>query len=100
MVSGRVETVSPDAAELPGTRERDRKGTRQHVMPPSGIRTLVALDSPYLDAGGKRYPLTAALLDRLLHHSHIVPIQGESFRLRNKRKAGVFPPSLGDKRAA
>ncbi len=44
--------------------------------------------------------LTAALLDRLLHHSHIVPIQGESFRLRNKRKAGVFPPSLGDKRAA
>jgi len=44
--------------------------------------------------------LTAALLDRLLHHAHIVPIQGESYRLRNKRKAGVFPPSLGEKRAA
>jgi DNA replication protein DnaC len=34
--------------------------------------------------------LTAALLDRLLHHAHIVPIQGESYRLRNKRKAGIL----------
>jgi DNA replication protein DnaC len=44
--------------------------------------------------------LTAALLDRLLHHAHVVPIQGESYRLRNKRKAGIFPPALGEKRAA
>jgi hypothetical protein len=42
MVSGHVETISPDAAELPDTRERDRKDTRSHVMPPSGFRTLVA----------------------------------------------------------
>jgi DNA replication protein DnaC len=35
--------------------------------------------------------LTAALLDRLLHHAHIVPIQGESYRLRHKRKAGIVP---------
>jgi DNA replication protein DnaC len=33
--------------------------------------------------------LTAALLDRLLHHAHIVPIQGDSYRLKNKRKAGL-----------
>lgn len=32
--------------------------------------------------------LTAALLDRMLHHSHIVQIAGESYRLKNKRKAG------------
>jgi len=32
--------------------------------------------------------LTAALLDRLLHHAHIVQIAGESYRLRDKRKAG------------
>lgn len=38
--------------------------------------------------------LTAALLDRLLHHAHIVPIQGESDRLKNKRKAGVFGQPL------
>jgi DNA replication protein DnaC len=33
--------------------------------------------------------LTAALLDRLLHHAHIVTIHGESYRLKDKRKAGV-----------
>lgn len=37
--------------------------------------------------------LTAALLDRLLHHSHVVQIQGESYRLREKRQAGVLPAS-------
>lgn len=38
--------------------------------------------------------LTAALLDRLLHHAHIVPIQGESYRLKNKRKAGILGQPL------
>ncbi len=33
-------------------------------------------------------PLTAALLDRLLHHAHIVQIAEESYRLKDKRKAG------------
>jgi DNA replication protein DnaC len=32
--------------------------------------------------------LTAALLDRLLHHAHVVQITGESYRLKDKRKAG------------
>ena len=32
--------------------------------------------------------LTAALLDRLLHHGHIISIRGDSYRLKNKRKAG------------
>ena len=31
--------------------------------------------------------LTAAMLDRLLHHAHIVQISGESYRLKDKRKA-------------
>ncbi|GAO97735.1 transposase/IS protein [Caedimonas varicaedens] len=39
---------------------------------------------------GNDAALTAALLDRLLHHSSIIHIQGESFRLRNKQKAGVI----------
>jgi DNA replication protein DnaC len=34
--------------------------------------------------------LTAAMLDRILHHSIIVSIDGESFRLKDKRKAGVL----------
>ena len=33
--------------------------------------------------------LTAALLDRLLHHGHIVTLKGESYRLKDKRKAGM-----------
>jgi DNA replication protein DnaC len=35
--------------------------------------------------------LTAAMLDRLLHHAHIVQISGESYRLKDKRKAGKQP---------
>lgn len=34
--------------------------------------------------------LTAALLDRLLHHSHVQQIKGESYRLKDKRKAGII----------
>lgn len=33
--------------------------------------------------------LTAAMLDRLLHHSQVIQIQGESYRLKDKRKAGI-----------
>jgi len=34
--------------------------------------------------------LTVAMLDRILHHSIIVSINGESFRLKDKREAGVL----------
>lgn len=34
--------------------------------------------------------LTAALLDRLLHHAHIVNIRGESYRIKDKLKSGVI----------
>ena len=34
--------------------------------------------------------LAAAILDRLLHHSHTLMIQGESYRLKHKKKAGFF----------
>jgi DNA replication protein DnaC len=34
--------------------------------------------------------LAAAILDRLLHHSHTLVIQGDSYRLKQKRKAGLF----------
>jgi len=62
MVNGYVEYVSPDAAELPDTRERDRKDTREHVMPPSGFRALVVLDSPYLERDGKKFQVTAGMV--------------------------------------
>ncbi len=34
--------------------------------------------------------LKAAMLDRLLQHAHVVPLQGDSFRLRSKWWAGVM----------
>ncbi len=41
--------------------------------------------------------LAAAMLDRLLHHSHVITCRGESFRLRDKKKAGVIEPGNNDK---
>lgn len=38
--------------------------------------------------------MTAAILDRLLHRSVTVNIQGESYRLREHRKAGLLPTPL------
>jgi len=34
--------------------------------------------------------IATAILDRLLHHSTLLNVKGESYRLREKRKAGVF----------
>jgi DNA replication protein DnaC len=37
-------------------------------------------------------PIVAtAILDRLLHHSTTINIRGESYRLKDRRKAGLFP---------
>ena len=37
--------------------------------------------------------LTSALLDRILHHSHVIQIKGDSYRLKDKRKAGIVQPT-------
>ena len=34
--------------------------------------------------------LATAILDRLLHHATTLNIKGESYRLREKKKAGLF----------
>jgi DNA replication protein DnaC len=43
--------------------------------------------------------LTAAMLDRVLHHSTIVSINGQSYRLKDKHKAGILPKSTKGDRA-
>jgi DNA replication protein DnaC len=40
--------------------------------------------------------VATAILDRLLHHSHVLTIRGDSYRLRAKRKSGLFRPPAGD----
>ena len=34
--------------------------------------------------------VATAILDRMLHHSHVVTIRGESYRLREKRRSGLL----------
>jgi len=36
--------------------------------------------------------IATAILDRLLHHSTTINIRGESYRLKDRRKAGLVPP--------
>jgi DNA replication protein DnaC len=43
--------------------------------------------------------LTAAMLDRLLHDSTVVAIQGESYRLKDKRRAGLLKATAAGQRA-
>jgi DNA replication protein DnaC len=38
--------------------------------------------------------VATAILDRLLHHSHVVTIRGDSYRLREKRRAGLLPTTV------
>jgi len=37
--------------------------------------------------------LTSAMLDRLLHHAHVIQIRGDSYRLKDKRRAGIIHSS-------
>jgi DNA replication protein DnaC len=40
--------------------------------------------------------VATAILDRLLHHSHVVTIRGESYRLREKRRSGLLQKQGGE----
>jgi DNA replication protein DnaC len=40
--------------------------------------------------------IASAILDRLLHHATTINIKGESYRLREKRKAGLLTRPAGD----
>jgi DNA replication protein DnaC len=40
--------------------------------------------------------VVTAILDRLLLHSQVITIRGDSYRLREKRRSGLIKASLGD----
>ena len=44
--------------------------------------------------------VATAILDRLLHHSHVVTIRGDSYRLRHKRRAGLVKTATLNPEAA
>ncbi|SDE59023.1 IstB-like ATP binding protein [Desulfuromonas thiophila] len=45
-------------------------------------------------AFGGNTALTSAMLDRLLHHAHVIQIRGDSYRLKEKRRAGIMTTPL------
>lgn len=60
-------------------------------------KSIVVTSNKTWGAWGEILPdqvMTAAILDRLLHRSATVNIQGESYRLREHRKAGLVPSSI------
>ncbi|MGE3711300.1 MAG: IS21-like element helper ATPase IstB, partial [Hyphomicrobiaceae bacterium] len=53
------------------------------------LTSNLAFDS-WDDAFAGDAVLTAAMLDRVLHHATVVQIRGESYRLKDKRRAGIM----------
>ncbi len=44
--------------------------------------------------------VATAILDRLLHHGHVLTIRGDSYRLREKRRAGLLKAAPATQPAA
>ena len=40
--------------------------------------------------------VATAILDRLLHHSHVLTIRGDSYRLREKRRSGLLKATAAE----
>lgn len=61
--------------------------------------SIILTSSKYFSGWGELLSdnvLATALLDRLLHHAHVLNIRGETYRLKDRRKTGVVtvPPAL------
>jgi DNA replication protein DnaC len=44
--------------------------------------------------------VATAILDRLLHHSHVITIRGDSYRIKEKRRSGLLLRAAPDSKAA
>ena len=80
----------------------DGKVGADGVVRREAVLDEVVVGAAVLRCGGRGRPvadsvIASAVLDRLLHHSQVLNIRGESYRLREKRQAGLFPsqPHLG-----
>jgi hemolysin D len=62
MIEGAVIRLSPDASELPQAANLEkRRGDIEHVLPATGYRMLVELESRALHAGAKTYRLSPGM---------------------------------------
>ena len=55
----------------------------------STILTSNLVFSQWAQIFGGDKVVTTAILDRVLHHSHVINIQGDSYRLKEKRESNI-----------
>jgi DNA replication protein DnaC len=63
--------------------------------------TIITSNKSFADWGqifGGDETLAGALIDRLLHHSHVLNLKGDSFRLRSRAQGAPSPPSKSRRR--
>ena len=60
--------------------------------------TIITSNKPFADWGTifSDVTLAGAMLDRLLHHSHVLSLKGESYRLRSRTTAGKGAGTSGN----
>lgn len=62
---------------------------------PSSVELVLRANARLIEGvGASSRALEAAILDRLLHQSHVITIRGDSYRLREKRRSGLLEKPL------
>ena len=84
--------VIDEIGYLPLSREEASLFFRLIVRRYERAATIVTSNKSFLDWGDvfNDHVLATAILDRLLHHATTLNIKGESYRLKEKRKAGLL----------
>ena len=85
--------VIDEIGYLPMTREEASLFFRLINRRYERVSTILTSNKSFMDWGevfGDQV-IATAILDRLLHHSTTLNIKGESYRLKDKRKAGLVP---------
>lgn len=60
----------------------------------STILTSNLIFSQWAQVFGGDKIVTTAILDRILHHSYVINIQGESYRLKEKKESGIISSDI------
>jgi hypothetical protein len=89
----RTRAASATSSATPSPVARSPRGTPSRRTWPSGsvLVTSNLTTSEWGTVFGDPVVATA-ILDRFRHHSHVVTIRGDSYRLRGKRKSGLLRP--------
>jgi len=67
--------------------------SRRAIIASTSRKRTIAAEFPQREVFGDAV-IASAILDRLLHHATTVNIKDDSYRLREKRKAGLMQSTL------